>query len=56
MYSVFLLFWSFWPQQTPTTPEGFNWSVVVFAGVVMFSVLWYVVRAKFYFKGPVKEV
>ncbi|KAI3342533.1 amino acid transporter [Ustulina deusta] len=56
VYSLFLLFWSFWPQQTPTTPEGFNWSVVVFAGVVMFSVLWYVVRAKFYFKGPVKEV
>ncbi|KAI0802645.1 amino acid transporter [Xylaria sp. FL0064] len=56
MYSVFLLFWSFWPQQTPTTPEGFNWSVVVFSGVVIFSVFWYVVRAKSYFNGPIKEV
>ncbi|KAI0428590.1 amino acid transporter [Xylaria sp. FL1042] len=56
LYSVFLLFWSFWPQQTPITLEGFNWSVVVFSGVVIFSVFWYVIRAKYYFNGPVKEV
>ncbi|KAI0537897.1 amino acid transporter [Xylaria digitata] len=56
VYNVFLLFWSFWPRQTPTTPEGFNWSVVVFVGVVIFSVLWYVTRANSYFKGPVKGV
>jgi choline transport protein len=55
VYSVFLLFWSFWPQTTPTTLEGFNWSVVVFVGVIVFSVLWYVVRARTYFSGPVKE-
>ncbi|KAI0468730.1 amino acid transporter [Xylaria cf. heliscus] len=56
IYSVFLLFWSFWPQQTPTTPEEFNWSVVVFSGVVIFSILWYMISAKSYFRGPVKEV
>ncbi|KAI1438258.1 amino acid transporter [Xylaria sp. CBS 124048] len=56
VYSLFLLFWSFWPQTTPTTPEGFNWSIVVFFAVVLFSVFWYVFRAKAYFKGPIKEV
>ncbi|KAI1737055.1 hypothetical protein F4680DRAFT_239233 [Xylaria scruposa] len=56
IYSVFLLFWSFWPQRTPTTPEGFNWSVVSFSGVVILSILWYMVSAKSYFRGPVKEV
>lgn len=55
VYSVFLLFWSFWPQTTPTTLEGFNWSVVVFVGVIVFSVLWYVIRARSYFSGPIKE-
>ncbi|TVY75752.1 Choline transport protein [Lachnellula suecica] len=56
IYSIFLLFWSFWPQTTPTTPETANWSILVFGSVVIFSVLWYVLRAKEYFKGPIKEV
>ncbi|KAI5861113.1 putative GABA transporter [Durotheca rogersii] len=56
LYSVLLLFWSFWPQITPTTPEDANWSVLVWGAVVIFSVVWYVVRARHYFKGPIKEV
>ncbi|KAL7622854.1 polyamine transporter tpo5 [Parahypoxylon ruwenzoriense] len=56
LYSILLLFWSFWPQTTPTTPENANWSVLVWGAVVIFSIVWYVVRARHYFKGPIKEI
>ncbi|KAI2618103.1 putative GABA transporter [Hypoxylon sp. NC1633] len=56
LYSIFLLFWSFWPQTTPTTPENANWSILVWGVVVIFSIVWYIVRARSYFKGPIKEV
>ncbi|QSZ36871.1 hypothetical protein DSL72_006754 [Monilinia vaccinii-corymbosi] len=56
IYSIFLLFWSFWPQTTPTTPETANWSLLVFGAVIIFSVVWYALRARHYFKGPIKEV
>ncbi|KAI0107269.1 amino acid transporter [Nemania sp. FL0031] len=54
IYSLLLLFWSFWPQSTPTTPTTANWSILVFGFVVMLSILWYVIRAKHYFKGPIR--
>lgn len=56
LYIAFVLFWSFWPQFTPTTVETANWSVLVYGCVVVFSLLWYFVRARHYFKGPIKEV
>jgi len=55
VYSTFLLFWSFWPQTDPTTLETTNWSVLVFGSVVIFSILWYIVKARHYFKGPIRE-
>jgi amino acid transporter len=55
LYTVFLLFWSFWPQTNPTTPETANWSILVFGSVVIFSIFWYIVRARHHFKGPIKE-
>ncbi|KAI2626988.1 amino acid transporter [Hypomontagnella submonticulosa] len=56
LYIVITLLWSFWPQTNPTTLETANWSVLPFSVVIIFSVLWYVFRAKHYFKGPIKEV
>lgn len=56
MYSALLLFWSFWPQTTDPTPETFNWSVLVFGFVLLSSISWYTIKARHYFKGPIKEV
>ena len=56
IYSVLLLFWSFWPQTTPTTIQTANWSVLVFASAIIFSIIWYIIRAKHFFNGPIKEV
>lgn len=56
LYAAFVLFWSFWPQSTPTTLASANWSALIFAFVVAFSVFWYMFRARYYFKGPIREV
>ncbi|KAI1210100.1 amino acid transporter [Annulohypoxylon truncatum] len=56
VYTLFLLFWSFWPQSNNPDPEELNWSVVVYGAVLVFSVVWYVVRARHHFKGPIREV
>ncbi|KAI1105608.1 putative GABA transporter [Jackrogersella minutella] len=56
LYSAVLLFWSFWPQTVAPTPETFNWSILIFGAVVLFSVVWYILRARHSFKGPIKEI
>ncbi|OTA99028.1 hypothetical protein M426DRAFT_325490 [Hypoxylon sp. CI-4A] len=56
VYAVFLLFWSFWPQSNHPDATDLNWSVVVYGAVVIFSIVWYIIRARHYFKGPIKEV
>ncbi|KAI0416382.1 amino acid transporter [Xylaria grammica] len=56
VYTTFLLFWSFWPEVNHPTPTELNWSVVVYGSVIVFSVTWYVLRARKYFKGPIKEI
>ena len=38
------------------TPETMNWSVVVFGGVVIFSLLFYVLYARKVYAGPVTRV
>jgi len=55
-YSIFMLFWSVWPLSVNPTPDLFNWSIAVYGAVVAFSIVWYAVRARKYFKGPIKEV
>lgn len=56
LYVAFTLFWSFWPQDTPTTPQNGNWSPLMFGTILIFSTLYYVFRARHYFRGPIKEV
>ncbi|KAJ8132573.1 hypothetical protein O1611_g1050 [Lasiodiplodia mahajangana] len=56
LYTVFLLFWSFWPESNHPSAAELNWSVVVYGGVILFSITWYILRARRFFKGPIKEV
>ncbi|KAI0850494.1 amino acid transporter [Daldinia vernicosa] len=55
LYMMLLLFWSFWPQVNSPTPGEVNWSVLVYGTVILFSVIWYVLKARRHFKGPVRE-
>jgi choline transport protein len=56
IYLCFIWFWSFWPPATPTTPQNANFSILVFGAVVLGCVLWYSIRAKHTFRGPVREI
>ncbi|EMC93695.1 hypothetical protein BAUCODRAFT_251202 [Baudoinia panamericana UAMH 10762] len=51
-YMVFVIFFSCWPPATPVTASTMNYSVVVTGGVMILSVIWYYVRAKDVYKGP----
>ncbi|KAG4441644.1 hypothetical protein IFR05_002851 [Cadophora sp. M221] len=56
LYSCFMFFWCFWPNSTPVDVTSFNWSVVMFVGVALISLLDFVFRARKAFKGPVTIV
>jgi choline transport protein len=51
-YMVFVIFWSVWPPSTPVTASTMNYSVVVTGVVMILSAIWYFVRAKDVYKGP----
>ena len=53
LYAIFALFWSFWPVERRVSAETFNWSVVIFAGVVGAAVVMYFVRGRRVYTGPV---
>lgn len=56
VFLVILLFFSFWPEATPTTAATMNYSVLVTGLVVSFSVLYYLVWARRFYTGPVVEI
>ncbi|KAJ5752513.1 hypothetical protein N7520_009430 [Penicillium odoratum] len=52
VYMLFVVFWSVWPPQTPVNYTTMNYSIVVTAGVLILSGIWYLVRARKDYKGP----
>ncbi|KAH9908357.1 amino acid/polyamine transporter I [Xylariomycetidae sp. FL2044] len=55
-YLILLWFWAFWPPSTPVTPESMNYSVLTFGGTVSLAIIWYLVRGRQFYNGPVVEV
>lgn len=55
-YVTFVFFWSFWPNEVPVDVENFNWSVVLFLGVLFLCLIMYVVQGRKVYKGPVTIV
>ncbi|KAI1618659.1 amino acid permease-domain-containing protein [Exophiala viscosa] len=53
VYMIFVVFWSVWPPATPVTYQTMNYSIVVTAGVVLFSIVWYFIRGRKEYNGPV---
>lgn len=49
-------FWAFWPQSYPITPEGFNWSVAIFIPTIIVSLVYYIVKGRHVYEGPVALV
>lgn len=52
IYMIFVIFWSVWPPATPVNASTMNYSVVVTAGVIIFSIVWYWIRGRREYEGP----
>jgi hypothetical protein len=56
MYSIVGIIFSFFPPTVDVTPESMNWSVVVFFGVMIFSLIYWFVHGRFVYEGPIREI
>lgn len=56
VYLFVMWFFSFWPGSVEVTAESMNFSSVTFGGIVLFAVLWYFIRGRKIYKGPIVEV
>jgi choline transport protein len=48
-----LWFFAFWPIATPVTAETMNWASVIFSGVLLIAVVYYVAKGRHEYDGPV---
>lgn len=56
LFSAYCLFWSFWPQEYPVSVDNFNWAIVIFGAVMIISLVYFVIRARHKYVGPVALV
>ncbi len=56
IYLIIVCFFSFWPSSSPTTAENMNYSSLVTGAVVFFSTLYYILRARRTYHGPIVEI
>jgi choline transport protein len=47
---------SFFPPGIPVTPVNMNWSIVVFGGAVIFGLIFYAIRGRKNYDGPIIEI
>lgn len=52
LYCCFALFWALWPSDLPVTLDNFNWSVVIFGGVFIISLVMYLIKGRKEYSGP----
>ena len=55
-YVTFAFFFSLWPNATPVDAVTFNWSIVIFAGVMVVTAITYFVSGRKVYDGPVTTV
>jgi amino acid transporter len=56
VYMVIVVFFSFWPSQMEVDKTTMNFSVVGTVGTIVLAVVYYVLRARKVYQGPVMEV
>ncbi|KGO73994.1 Amino acid/polyamine transporter I [Penicillium italicum] len=56
IYIAIVIFFSFWPSTMDPTVETMNWSILAIGGSVFLAIIYYVVRARHIYKGPIVEV
>lgn len=55
LWSVIVLFFSFWPASVPVKRETMNWSVVLWVGVMVFAGAFWGLHGWRVYRGPVRE-
>ncbi|KAK3049613.1 hypothetical protein LTR09_009034 [Extremus antarcticus] len=56
IFTIPMLFFYVWPLSYPVTPENMNWAIAMFGGVLVIASVYYVVRARKEYIGPVMLV
>ena len=51
-----IYFFAFWPPVTPVEPSSMNWAVVMYVGVIIWSLVYYYIWGKYSYVGPVTIV
>jgi choline transport protein len=54
VWMLTVIFWSFWPPATPTTPKTMNYSVLMTGATTMFSIVYYATWGRKTYRGPKK--
>ncbi|KAL4925686.1 putative GABA permease [Aspergillus undulatus] len=55
VYALIAVFFSFWPTVTPVELETMNFSVVGTVSVIILSIVYYLIRARHVYDGPIIE-
>lgn len=55
IYTTIIIFFSFWPSKMNPGVEGMNYSVVGIGGCTILATLYYFVRARKIYTGPIVE-
>ncbi|MCJ1311737.1 hypothetical protein MMC25_005410 [Agyrium rufum] len=53
LYSTFAFFWCFWPNSFQPDEADFNWAIVMFMALVIWSVVYYFIKGRKVYSGPV---
>lgn len=48
-----IFFFAFWPLSTPVQPSSMNWAVVMYGGIVIWSLVYYSIWGRHSYIGPV---
>lgn len=51
-----IYFFAFWPSAIPVSAKNMNWAVVMYGGVVIWSLVYYAIWGKHTYIGPVEVV
>jgi choline transport protein len=55
VWTVVVMFFSFWPTGVPVTPVNMNWSCVIWGAVVLFALGFWALHGRKIYTGPVVE-
>lgn len=55
-YLTLAIFWGFWPPDSAVMVNNMNYNIVVFGGVLLLAVLYYLTYARTKYTGPIVEV